>query len=89
MLAFGADVGLGRFDQILQPSLRRRRQTPEFAGSHRNSEFCGPACHLKPFGDALIASIGAANLLIATQEIGCRCQIMHVGSGDHDRVDQT
>jgi hypothetical protein len=40
VLHFRVDVGLGGFDQIRQPALRRIWQYPAFARSHRHSEFC-------------------------------------------------
>jgi hypothetical protein len=79
----------GRLDQILQPSIRCNRKNPEFAGPHRYTKFRCLAGHLRHFGDALVANVTVNHLLITMQQLSCRGEVMHVGSGDHDRVDQT
>jgi hypothetical protein len=72
MLDPGANVGLGRFDQILQLSIWCIWYGSAFAGSHRHPEFRCLASHLRLFGDALVAAIGVDRMLIAVQEIGSR-----------------
>ncbi len=81
-------MGLGRFDPIRQPALRRIRQNPAFAGSQRHPEVRCPVYYLSSFGDSLVSSIRENNLLLAMQQLGSRGEVMHVGGGDDHRMDQ-
>ncbi len=88
MLDLRADVGLGRLDQILHPSIRCVWHGPAFAGPYRHSEFLCLAGHLSSFGDALVASIAVDNLLITMQHVCSWGEVEHVGGRNHHRMDQ-
>jgi len=89
MFDFGAGMGVGYLDQILQPSLWRLWCGTAFAWPHCNSEMRCGTYHLVPFGDALVASIAIHHLLIALQQLAGLSEFMHDGCSGHNRVDQT
>ena len=73
----GADMCLGRFDQILQPAIGGIRESLVFARSHRHPKLRCRPCHLESLGNALVAGI-------AMQELCSGGEVEHVGSRDDD-----
>ena len=89
VLDLGADMCLGRFDQILQPAIGGIREGSAFARSHCHPKLRCHPFHLGSLGNALVAGIAVHHLFIAMQQLSRRGEVMHVGGRGDNRVDQT
>jgi hypothetical protein len=58
------------------------------ARPHRHSELRCLARHFGPLGDSLVAGIGVDHLLTAMQQLSSWDEVVHVGGGGDDGVDQ-
>ena len=88
VLDLGPAVCLCSLDQILESSLLCIRQNPAFAWSHRHLDYRFRACHLGPFGDALISGIAVHHVLVAMQLLGSWGEVVDIGGRGDERMDQ-
>lgn len=88
ILHFGAEVDFRRLIQIQKPALWSLWKHSALAGLHGNSELSFALLEIITFLDTDVACI-AEDMAFIPMKPGCCCdQLMHVGGGALNRVDQ-